>query len=198
MQRLIFLSKLNVIDPALRLFSEIAIPVYVQKEILQKEDIASEKLKALLRSNSVVVVQAKNVRMVEALCRRLGRGESEAIVLAMEQSADFVILDDHVARTEAGRIGLKVKGTLGIIRRLLDLDIVLLAEAVSLSLRTCPPGPAAGGRPAKAGMRGVLETATFFNTDTILYEHLNAYALTKKHFALSHTKSFPIDDLENA
>ncbi|MCL0070094.1 DUF3368 domain-containing protein [Dehalococcoidia bacterium] len=121
---LIFLSKLNVVDPALRLFSEIAIPVYVQKEILQKEDIASEKLKALLTSNSVVVVQAKNMRMVEALCRRLGRGESEAIVLAMEQSADFVILDDHVARTEAGRIGLTVKGTLGIIRRLMDLDIV--------------------------------------------------------------------------
>ncbi|MCL0087428.1 DUF3368 domain-containing protein [Dehalococcoidia bacterium] len=122
---LIFLSKLNVIDPALRLFSEIAIPVYVQKEILQKEDIASEKLKVLLTSNSVVVVQAKNMRMVEALCRRLGRGESEAIVLAMEQSADFVILDDHVARTEAGRIGLTVKGTLGIIRRLMDLDIVV-------------------------------------------------------------------------
>ncbi|MCL0060245.1 DUF3368 domain-containing protein, partial [Dehalococcoidia bacterium] len=117
--------KLNVIDPALRLFSEIAIPVYVQKEILQKEDIASEKLKVLLTSNSVVVVQAKNMRMVEALCRRLGRGESEAIVLAMEQSADFVILDDHVARTEAGRIGLTVKGTLGIIRRLMDLDIVV-------------------------------------------------------------------------
>ncbi|MCL0098133.1 hypothetical protein M1O19_06455 [Dehalococcoidia bacterium] len=67
---LIFLSKLNVVDPALRLFSEIAIPVYVQKEILQKEDIASEKLKALLTSNSVVVVQAKNMRMVEALCKR--------------------------------------------------------------------------------------------------------------------------------
>jgi nucleoside-diphosphate-sugar epimerase len=35
----------------------------------------------------------------------------------------------------------------------------------------------------------LLETATFFNTDTffnadtILYEHLNAYTLTKKHFA---------------
>ncbi|MCL0090505.1 hypothetical protein M1O13_00665 [Dehalococcoidia bacterium] len=57
---LIFLSKLNVIDPALRLFSE------------------------------------KNVRMVEALCRRLGRGESEAIVLAMEQSADFIILESEM------------------------------------------------------------------------------------------------------
>jgi len=71
---LIFLSKLNIIDSAIGFFSKIIIPVYVQKEILQKEDIPSEKLKSLLRSNRVVVVHAKNMRMVEALCKRLGRG----------------------------------------------------------------------------------------------------------------------------
>lgn len=60
-------------------------------------------------------------RMVDALCRKLGRGESEAIVVAIEHSSDFVILDDHVARTEARRIGLNVKGTLGIIKRLMEL-----------------------------------------------------------------------------
>jgi len=121
---LIFLSKLNVFEQSLKLFSKVTVPSYVQKEILQKEDIASEKLKELLKSNNVVVAQAKNLRMVEALCRKLGRGESEAIVVAMENSGDLVVLDDHVARVEAARIGLNVKGTLGIIRRLMDLDII--------------------------------------------------------------------------
>ena len=121
---LIFLSKLNVFDQSLKLFSKVTVPSYVQKEILQKEHIASEKLKVLLKSNDVVVAQAKNLRMVEALCRKLGRGESEAIVVAMENSGDLVVLDDHVARVEAARIGLNVKGTLGIIRRLMDLDII--------------------------------------------------------------------------
>jgi len=121
---LIFLSKLNVLDQALKLFSKVIVPACVQEEILQKEDIASKKLKSLLKSNNVVVIQAKNLRMVEALCKKLGRGESEAIVLAMEQSADLVTLDDHVARVEAARIGLNVKGTLGIIRRLMDLGII--------------------------------------------------------------------------
>ena len=121
---LIFLSKLNVFEQSLKLFSKVTVPSYVQKEILQKEDIASEKLKVLLKSNDVVVAQAKNLRMVEALCRKLGRGESEAIVVAMENSGDLVVLDDHVARVEAARIGLNVKGTLGIIRRLMDLDII--------------------------------------------------------------------------
>jgi len=121
---LIFLSKLNVFEQSLKLFSKVTVPSYVQKEILQKEDIASEKLKVLLKSNDVVVAQAKNLRMVEALCRKLGRGESEVIVVAMENSGDLVVLDDHVARVEAARIGLNVKGTLGIIRRLMDLDII--------------------------------------------------------------------------
>ena len=121
---LIFLSKLNVFEQSLKLYSKVTVPSYVQKEILQKEDIASEKLKVLLKSNDVVVAQAKNLRMVEALCRKLGRGESEAIVVAMENSGDLVVLDDHVARVEAARIGLNVKGTLGIIRRLMDLDII--------------------------------------------------------------------------
>ena len=121
---LIFLSKLNVNEQSLGLFSKVIVPSYVKKEILQKEDITSEKLNDLLKANDVIVIQAKNLRMFEAFCRKLGKGESEAIVLAIEQSAHLVILDDHVARVEATRIGLNVKGTLGIIRRLMDLDVI--------------------------------------------------------------------------
>jgi len=35
-------------------------------------------------------------------------GESEAIVLAIELEADYVILDDFAARKEAVRLGLNV------------------------------------------------------------------------------------------
>jgi len=121
---LIFLSKLNVFDQSLKLFSKVTVPSYVQKEIFKKEDIASENLKALIKSNNVIIVKAKNLRMREALCRKLGRGESEAIVAAIENLADLVVLDDHVARSEAARMGLNVKGTLGIIRRLMDMNII--------------------------------------------------------------------------
>ena len=89
-----------------------------------RKKITSDKLNDLLKANNVIVIQAKNFRMFEALCRKLGKGESEAIVLAIEQSAHLVILDDHVARAEATRIGLNIKGTLGIIRRLLDLNVI--------------------------------------------------------------------------
>lgn len=50
--------------------------------------------------------------------KRLGKGESEAIVLGIELQTDYLILDDAAARKEALRLGLNVKGTLAIIRLL--------------------------------------------------------------------------------
>jgi len=96
----------------------------VREEILRKFDKASDKLQTLLKSNKVKVIEVKNVRMIEALCRKLGRGESEAIVAAVEISADLIILDDRAARVEALSVGLTVRGTLGIIKRLMDLGMI--------------------------------------------------------------------------
>jgi len=39
--------------------------------------------------------------------------------VTIELEADYVILDDFVARKEAIKLGLNVKGTLGIIRKLM-------------------------------------------------------------------------------
>ena len=67
------------------------------------------------------MIKPKTSRIVRALGQRLGKGEAEAIVLAIERDANLVILDDHVARMEAIRLGLEVKGTLGIVKRLIEL-----------------------------------------------------------------------------
>ena len=57
---LIFLSKLDIINQVLGLFSEVAIPIYVRKEIFRRKDIVSDKLKDLVRSNNIVEIEAKN------------------------------------------------------------------------------------------------------------------------------------------
>ena len=43
---------------------------------------------------------------------RLDPGESEAIALAIELSADVVLMDDQTGRREATRQGLRVAGNL--------------------------------------------------------------------------------------
>ncbi len=45
----------------------------------------------------------------------IDKGEASAIVLALEVTADLIILDDLKARQSAVKLGLKITGTLGII-----------------------------------------------------------------------------------
>lgn len=46
---------------------------------------------------------------------RLHQGELEAIVLAKELAADYVVLDDLLARRKAQNLGLQVIGTVGLL-----------------------------------------------------------------------------------
>ncbi len=46
---------------------------------------------------------------------KLHDGEVEVIILAQEQKADLVILDDNVAKKTAKYLGLSVAGTLGVL-----------------------------------------------------------------------------------
>ncbi|WP_017747735.1 hypothetical protein [Scytonema hofmannii] len=64
--------------------------------------------------------------MANSLNARLGKGESEAIALATEIQANYVILDDFAARKEAIRLGLNVRGTLGIIKNLTSEDRIVI------------------------------------------------------------------------
>jgi predicted nucleic acid-binding protein len=117
---IIFLTKLGVIEAALGLFERIDIPSLVYSEIRRKPDASAEEVEDLIKGKRVSVLKAENERFVNALSRRLGKGEAEAIALSIETGADLVILDDHAARAEAMRLGIAVKGTLGIARRLME------------------------------------------------------------------------------
>jgi predicted nucleic acid-binding protein len=117
---IIFLTKLGIIEAALDLFDRIDIPSLVYSEIRRKPDASAEAVEVLIKGKRVSVSKAENERFVNALGRRLGKGEAEAIALSIETGADLVILDDHAARVEAMRLGLSVKGTLGIVRRLME------------------------------------------------------------------------------
>jgi uncharacterized protein len=56
--------------------------------------------------------------------QRLHEGEVAALSLALEVSADFVLIDDQAARSAALRLGLKVVGLLGILMEARHKDLL--------------------------------------------------------------------------
>jgi len=100
--------------------------------VLNKINHLEILIDTLITENKLLVQKVKLVSLANSLNERLGIGESEAITLGIELQPDYIILDDFAARKEAIRLGLNVKGTLAVIRKLQlngkinisDLDIL--------------------------------------------------------------------------
>ena len=63
------------------------------------------------------VQQPQGELAVRALAAELGKGEAAAIILAQEQKATLLLIDEIRGRRIAQQLGLKVRGTLGILAR---------------------------------------------------------------------------------
>ena len=106
--------------------------VLKKKSVLNKINHLDILINTLITENKLLVQKVKLVSLANSLNERLGIGESEAITLGIELQPDYIILDDFAARKEAIRLGLNVKGTLAVIRKLQlngkinisDLDIL--------------------------------------------------------------------------
>lgn len=97
---------------------EFYLPCFVVQEISAKPDEAFQKVIELINCGNIVVQEIQLSFLADSLNMRLGKGESEAIALGIELKTDYIILDDFAARKEAIRLGLNVKGTLAVIRKL--------------------------------------------------------------------------------
>jgi hypothetical protein len=129
---LIFLAKLGRLDILRTGANEVLTTPIVIREIDVRQDAAAAAVKAAA-ARWLGVRPALDSTAVTMLLGELDAGESEAIVLAHELSADRIVLDDLDARRHARRIGLHVVGTVGVPRQL------LLPVSDNYSCR-CQPG----------------------------------------------------------
>jgi len=138
---LIVLTKLGYIHGAISLFDDVFVPFAVWEEINRKEDEVSSAIHNLTIQGAVKIMKAQTVRNLAY--PGLHMGEIEAIALAKE-TASLVVLDDLKARKAARLEGLRVIGTLGILRILKENGFIgessdeLFKKIMSIGFRITP------------------------------------------------------------
>jgi len=127
---IIGLSVIGKLDLLWKLFDEIYVPSSVYHEVCIKGRgrVGSTELSNAIKQGKIKIISPKNKTLVESLVDPLGYGESETIVLAIELSADYACIDEKIARKKAFRLGVKVKGTIGILWLALRRNLVSKEE----------------------------------------------------------------------
>ncbi|WP_339134930.1 MAG: hypothetical protein WGN25_16635 [Candidatus Electrothrix sp. GW3-4] len=130
---LIGLCKIDKLFILEKIFKNILIPeaVYHEVVIKGKGRPGAEEVK---NSDWIERRKAKNRLAVKALRMSLGPGESEAIILAEECKADFLIFDDLKARQTAEELGLSVVGTVAVLKKAWGKNMIESFEAALTDL----------------------------------------------------------------
>jgi len=99
-------------------FSTLWIPDAVDRELAAHPDpIAQAAIQNAIQAKWMQIGTPRSSGLLQVLLLQLHRGEAEAIALAAEINADFVLLDEQEGRQLASRIGLSVTGVLGVLLR---------------------------------------------------------------------------------
>lgn len=126
---LIKLQRLNFLE---KLFGSVMIPSAVYDELttnprFEKEAEIVRKCNFLKCCN---VIDRQSIKFLREIVG-LDAGESEAIALSDEQSADLLVIDERKGRRAAQKLGLKITGTIGILIQAFDNNLISKSEILS-------------------------------------------------------------------
>jgi predicted nucleic acid-binding protein len=102
-------DKLDLLDV---LFKQVIIPENVYMESIVSGKPEAAKISVWVQGK---VERALNPAISQIVNLSLGRGESEAIALYWEKSADYLLIDEQKGRQIASSRGIKIIGSLGIL-----------------------------------------------------------------------------------
>jgi predicted nucleic acid-binding protein len=117
---LIALGKIGAVSLLRQVFTDVLIPSAVHEEVVSSggggalPDAVAIDL-AVHRGELTVVPVLDVALPTDLAALSLGRGEKQAIYLTLRERTDLLLMDDAEARAAAAALGLRVKGTLGII-----------------------------------------------------------------------------------
>lgn len=111
---LIALSLVGHLELLHALFDELLVPVSVYEEIVL-QGRGRPGAREIAQADWLIVRNPETVSPLPAELLGLDQGELDVILLAQELQADWVLIDEKLARRIARAMGLQVKGTLGLL-----------------------------------------------------------------------------------
>ena len=111
------LYKIGKLDYLQLLFGKVIIPVAVFAELKELAQIGYD-ISSIINSKWIIVAEVGESKLLTELLLELDEGESEAIVLAKEKHADYLIVDEKKGRLKAEKLGIKTIGIIGILIQL--------------------------------------------------------------------------------
>jgi predicted nucleic acid-binding protein len=129
------LIQIGRLDLLHEVFGEVVIPLKVKAEILELESFGID-LNDFLLSDWIRVRTVQNQSKIRELLKTLDEGESEAIVLAQEVSADWILIDERAGTKIAESWGLHPIGVIGMLIKAKELKLITSVIAVIEELRT--------------------------------------------------------------
>lgn len=146
------LALLGSLAVVAQLYEVVYIPEAVVRE-LQASPLVRPHLEVALKQGFLREVPLRNREHVRLLQHILDDGESEAIALAQEQSADLLLIDERAGRTVATNLGLEITGVLGILLEAKTKTLLPRVEPLLTNLQ------AIGFRMSPALVQTVLQAA---------------------------------------
>ncbi len=129
---LMALAKLNRLDLLARLYDRIEMPTAVYREVVTQglaRGAPDARIVQLFWERHEWPITEVPAKLVSDLQQQvvLDAGETEVLALASDDTSALFLIDDDLARQEARRLGIQVKGTLGVLvqafrRQLLTFD----------------------------------------------------------------------------
>ena len=129
---LVGLLGLNLLSLLRDLYTEVWIPRKVEKEFLKKDPIVRGEV--LENAPWIKTVDLTDPQTA-AVYVELDEGEAEALALAAEHEARLILLDEKAGRQTAEKIGLTVKGIVGVLLEAKKEGLIDLIKPLLTQLR---------------------------------------------------------------
>ncbi len=117
---LILIDKLSLLK---EVFGEVIIPNKVYSEIIALESL-NINLTEFKSSIFIFTKKISDIELFNKLILNLDDGESEAIVLAKELNADFLLIDEVKGRKVARDFNLKIIGLIGVLLKAKEMKLI--------------------------------------------------------------------------